>query len=163
VTIALDPALRVLRRMVVEVDGWHSGTHAGSLPEPWQVSSPTSHVRIGKRHDARAPGHLPPVSCGGYFVEPASDNFAPSRRANCFLASASVINSVRRGHRFGEVVMHPQDTPTIPPAGAVMPRDVSASNKAQPALIVRARRQYEAVVVPHRRHSTFAETLAEIA
>ena len=59
--------------------------------------------------------------------------------------------------------MQPRNTPTVTPSEAVLNRRDLADGKAQPATIIRAKGIYQAMVVPHERRSTFAETLAEIA
>lgn len=50
------------------------------------------------------------------------------------------------------------------PSPAADVRPVTVGDEEQrSAMIVRAKRTYQALVVPHRKRSTFAETLAEIA
>ena len=54
----------------------------------------------------------------------------------------------------------PRETPS--PAADMRPVPVGDEDERS-AMIVRATRTYQALVVPHRKRSTFAETLAEIA
>jgi hypothetical protein len=59
--------------------------------------------------------------------------------------------------------MQPRNTSTATPPETAFKRRELLDGKTQPATIVRAKGTYQALVVPHERRSTFAETLAERA